>query len=282
MRGLVAVVVALAVASLSGCVELVGDEDPELEASANEAAKALEEHRSKVGHVSGVIVGADGVPLAGALIDLVTVAQVKSDDAGRFSFLDLAPGKYSLAAEAEDHLSSSTDVDVAAGQYTRPRLHLEALPAPQPYMTVERLDGYTDFSVLGINSYSCYCYLEGELAEEGLAEVVLEAAIDEYSSPLGGAYEFDWMFVAYSDDEDAEASANNESDEQEPTSSEFYGYDSSPMRVSIPGDEIIEGPDAFYAEFTPSGAVFSMGQSFTAFVSAFYHEGAAEDYTAFE
>jgi hypothetical protein len=283
MRGLVAVVVALAVASFSGCVELVGEEDPELEAAANEAAKALDEHRSKVGHVSGIVVGADGVPLAGALVDLVTVAQVRSDDAGRFSFLDLAPGKYSLAAEAEDHSSTTTDVDVTAGTYTRPRLELEALPDPEPYMTVHRLDGYSDPGVLGLNYYSCYCTLEGALDQDGLVEVLLEASIDEHGTPFDGASSFDWGFIATT-----EQSSGNESDDDpydsddEVEYSESYGYDNSPMRVTIPAEEVVEGAGTFYAQFYPANGLVTFGQPFTAFVSVFYHEGAAEDYTAFD
>lgn len=285
MRGLVAVVVALAVASFSGCVELVGDEDPELEAAANEAAKALDEHRSKVGHVSGIVVGADGVPLAGALVDLVTVAQVKTDDAGRFSFLDLAPGKYSLAAEAEDHSSSTTDVDVTAGTYTRPRLQLEALPDPEPYMTVHRLDGYADPGVLGLNSHSCHCTIDGPLDQDGLVEVLLEASIDEYATPMGGHSAFDWGFFATTQERSENESENGsdaDSDNDEVEYSESYGYDNSPMRVTIPGDEIVEDATAFYAQFYPSNGLVTFGQPFTAYVSVFYHEGAAEDYTAFD
>lgn len=267
MRGLVAVVVALAVASFSGCVELVGEEDPELQAAADEAARALEEHHNKVGHISGLVLGLDGEPLAGALVDLVTVAQVKTDDAGRFSFLDLTPGEYSLAAEAVDHVSSSVDLDVEAGQYTRPRLQLEPLPAAQAYTTIYRLDGYQDAGVLGSPGFfSCYCDMSGELDEEGLVEVLVEGEIYDQPSPFGGGYGFEWVFEAYNGNE----------------SSSVYGYHEAPMRHSVPAAEIVDGAYEFYARFAPSTSLVSFGQSFTVLLTAFYYEGAAEDYTAFE
>lgn len=266
MRGLVALVVALAVASLSGCVELVGEEDPELQAAAEDAAKALDEHRNKVGHISGLVVGLDGAPIAGALVDLVTVAQVTTDDAGRFSFLDLTPGEYSLAAEATEHLASSVDVDVAAGQYTRPRIELEVAP-DESYYEVHRLEGYRDFSLLGWGLMSCYsCSIEGELGGEGLAEVVIEGELGEQSGPFGGAYDFFWEF-----------SASNENE-----SSSFGGYEASPMRVSIPGDEIVEGADYFHGHFEPASSLVDFGQAFTVIVSLFYHDVAPEGYTGFE
>ena len=267
MRGLVAVVVALAVASFSGCVELVGEEDPELQAAADEAAKALEAHRSKVGHISGQVVGTDGVPIAGALVDLVTVAQVKTDEAGRFSFLDLTPGDYSLAAEAPEHLSSSLDLDVQAGQYSRPRVQLEAVPSPEPYLTVYRLDGYQQFGALAGDFFGCSCYIDGQVDPEGLAEILIEGEL-EHSSPFG-AYEFDWAM---------DLAAQNESSYE---SSYFGGHELSPMRVSIPGDEVIEGASEFYGYFSPATNLVDFGQAFTVIVTFFYHEGAPEDYSGF-
>lgn len=266
MRGLVAVVVALAVASFSGCVELVGEEDPDLQAAADEAAQALEEHRTKVGHISGQVVGADGVPLAGALVDLVTVAQVKTDEAGRFSFLDLTPGEYSLAAEATDHLSSSVDLDVRAGQYTRPRIELEVAPE-QAYFTTYQLDGYSEPGFIGTGNFlfSCDCYLYGEIDPEGLVEVLIEGQTEGHNSPFGSSYGFNWQF---------EAAGENESSYQS-------DYSETPMRVSIAGEDIAAGAQEFYGYFEPASSLVDFGEAFTVFVTLFYYEGAAEDYTAF-
>jgi hypothetical protein len=265
MRGLVALVVALAVASMSGCVELVGEEDPELQAAADEAAQALEHHQSRVGHISGQVVGADGQPLAGAIVDLVTVAQVKTDEAGRFSFLDLTPGEYSVAAEAIDHLAASTDLSVAAGQYSRPRIQLEPQPAPEPYFEVYSMEGYDQLNVLGLGMFSCYsCSFDGTLGEEGLAEVVFEARLHQ-SMPTGSR-DLEWLFAAYDANE----------------SSEFSGYEPSPMRITIPGEDIADGATDFHAHVSPGTSLVAMNQAYAARLSLFYYEGAPEGYSAFD
>lgn len=255
----------LAVAAFSGCVEFVG-EDPDLDAAAAEADQALADYQAKAGHISGTVSRADGTVLAGARVDLATVGQLKTDDSGRFSFLDLTPGTYALAVEATDYLSTRLDVDVLAGQFTRPDVRLEAIPAPEPYHTVHRLDGYTQVNALGSSLLGCSCTLEGAFDDEGLVEVLLEATVDHESTGLSAGYSFNWDFTASSEDD----------------SSNAYGYEMSPMRVSIPADELEADAESFYASFQPEANLIGLSQSFTAIVTVFYHEGAAEDYTGLD
>src|SRR5436853_5786430 len=92
MRGLVALSLVLTLASLSGCVSLVEDgSDPDLEAAAADADRALDDYQAKAGHIAGLVSDATGTPLVGALVDLVGIqSDVSTDDKGHFAFLDLA------------------------------------------------------------------------------------------------------------------------------------------------------------------------------------------------
>lgn len=269
MRGLVALCLSLAVAAVSGCVELV-DQEPEAQATqaaAEEAERLLDEYNEKAGHIAGTVTGADGLPIEGATVDLLTVQVAKTDGQGRFTFIDLAPGVYTVVVAAVDHLEARSDVEVAAGQFARPAVQLEAVPAPQPYSTVYRLDGYAEPFSTSFGFRSCYyCSLDGPLDPEGLSEILVEAEMGS-GGPLLRASTFEWGLEACSADE----------------CTYVNGYDQSPMRFSLLGEDVVAGAEHVHLYIEPyADFLVHFGQDFTAYLTAFYHEGAPEGYSAFD
>lgn len=269
MRGLVAVSFTLAIAALSGCVELVEGEDPDVDAAAAEADRLLDEYNDKAGHIAGTVLGADGGLLEGATVDLLTVQSARTDEAGRFSFVDLTPGLYTVIVNAADHLETRTDVEVAAGQFARPEVTLQALPSPEPYFTVFRFEGYADPAMTPFGFFGCYsCSVEGDLDPEGLTEIVLEAEMGPTQDPfLPPSSSFAWMLDVWNDEE----------------GSSTDGYEASPMHVHVLAEEFVEAPTQFYLGIEPQADfIVSGGQQFTSYLTAFYHQSAPEDYTAFQ
>lgn len=268
MRGMVASLLVLALASLSGCVSLVEDGDPDLDAAAAEAQKALSDYQAKAGHIAGVVTGADGAPIVTASVDLVGVADdVAADAQGHFAFLDLTPGNYTLAVSAPEYVEQQLAVFVQPGQFTRPAVVLEAIPAPEPYQTVSHFEGFTDISLLGLSGLSCYCYFEGDLVPEGLGELVLEGRVGDAWIGSDSLY---WNLDV--------APANESAEEW----SYFYGYGASPFSQSFLAEDLIEGPGHYHLRLEPDGGLMpSVDQTFEAYVTAFYHGVAPEGYTAF-
>ncbi len=268
MRGLVAASLALALASLSGCVSLVEDNgDPDLDAAAAQAEQALSDYQAKNGHIAGTVLdAAGGVPLVTANVDLVGVAtDLAVDSQGRFAFLDLAPGAYTLTVSAPDHLDQQFSVDVLAGQFTRPEVVLASTPPPEAYFTQTHFEGFTDINAFGF-ALSCYCDFDEDLDAEGLQEIVYEAQMDP--STATGDY-FSWSLELEPVAEDGEWSY-------------FSGYDSTPMRISILAEDLEEPAGHFYASLQPEGGLMvSMQQSFEGYVTAFYNAPAPEDFSAF-
>ena len=267
MRGPPAIALVLLLAGLSGCVSLVED-DPDAQAALAEAEQALEDYAPKTGHIAGTVTSAvDGLVVTTASVDVLGIANDLTADAqGRFVVLDLAPGTYELLVSAPDFLEQSLTVDVAAGQFSRPAVVLEAVPDPEPYYTVYRLDGFAELGTPFFGAFSCYCYMDGELDEEGLTEILIEGTMDP--SWTGAAPAFDWMFEAYSEANEDWTYASG-------------SHESSPMRVSLLAEEIVAQPSGFYLHAEPSSGLLlpAPQQAFTVVVSAFYYGAAAEDYT---
>ena len=267
MRGPLAIALVLLLAGLSGCVSLVED-DPDAQAALAEAEQAIDDYAPKTGHIAGTVTSAaDGLVVTTASIDVLGVADDLTADAqGRFVVLDLAPGTYELLVSAPDYLEQSLSIDVAAGQFSRPTVALEAIPDPEPYYAAYRMDGFSELGTPLFGSLTCYCHMEGDLDEEGLTEVLIEG--DMAPTWMMAPPAFDWMLDAYSE-------ANEDS-------SYAYGdHEPSPMRVSLPAEGLVEQPSHFYLHAQPSASTVapSLQQAFTVVVTAFYYGPAPADYT---
>lgn len=264
MRGPVALCLTLALAALSGCVELV-EGDADAQAAADEADRLLDEYNEKAGHIAGTVTGSDGLLLEGAVVDLLTVQSGKSDEQGRFTFLDLAPGVYTLVVSAPDHLESRTDIEVAAGQFARPSVALAAVPAPTPYYTVYSMHAYAEPAASFFGFTQCYsCSLEGTFDSEGLTEVLVEAELGEYQDPFFQSSSFMWSLETCGEE-----------------CSYAGDYRESPMRASVTED-LAPLAEHFHLMVEPQADfLVHSGQEFTAYLTAFYFGGAPEDFSAF-
>jgi len=269
MRGLVAVSLLLLLASTSGCVSLVDDNsDPDVEAAAADAQKALDDYQAKAGHISGTVTETDGTPLK-AVVDLLDVeAGHATDDKGRFAFLDLKPGTYVLQATAPDHLPLRLSVDVAPGQFAKPAVVLERVK-PAPYSTVFHFDGYQDIGTLGF-ALSCYCDFEDDMAFEGLEAAVLEAQAYE-SSPLpflAGAG-FEWQLESWDADGNSAYALDS------------YNYGESPLRADLAADDFAPEAVHWALHIAPDSGLADFQQAFDGYLTLFYYGPAPDGYTAY-
>lgn len=268
MRGLAIAVVAL-VSTLSGCVSMVEEGDPDLDAAAAEVQKAIDAYEARTGHIAGTVrSGLDGSPLLTASVDLPGVAEDLAADAqGRFVFLDLAPGDYTLTVSAPDFVEQQVTVAVASGQFSRPDVVLEAVPAPQPYYTTLRMDAYSEVGVLGFQSM-CACDAAGEFYAEGLSEVVIEAVMGDSFMPLPGPGSFYWGLYTYDAAHDWAFAS---------------GYGDDPLHVHLAAGDLMANATHYELNVQPDGGLTPHAQQlFTAYLTAFYHGPAPADFTAVE
>jgi hypothetical protein len=269
---LVLVPALLLLASLSGCVSLVEDgNDADLDAAADEASQAYSDYEARAGHISGTVLDGDGSPLAGALVDLVGIQEDLATDAkGRFAFLDLTPGVYTLSAQKDDFVSASTSVAVASGQFARPSLMLVSA-APAPYMTVFSFDGYQELSTLGFG-VSCYnCDMSDTMDAEGLTQAVLEADLGGSPTPFVQADGFSWYLESM--DEDGNTTYARDA---------YYEYTPAPMHEILDADEFTPGATRWVLHIEPTSSLqVSMQQQFHGFLSIFYNGPAPEGYSAY-
>lgn len=265
MRVLVAPALLLALAALSGCVSLVED-DPQLQEAAAEAQAAYSSYEAQAGHISGAVRDADGKPLVGALVDLVGVSTgLATDGKGRFAFLDLTPGVYTVAASMPGYLASSTSVEVVAGQFARPDFVLTP-EAPAPYYTVFHFEAFQQAGVLGI-PLDCYCDFEGDLDAEGLTQAVLEATVTEATTVFAGPG-FAWSLQSWDETQENVA---------------YVGADSpSPLYEVIEADAFAPAAIHWVLDIRPSGDVVTLDQAFDGYLTLFYNAPAPEGYSAYE
>jgi Carboxypeptidase regulatory-like domain len=153
----VAAAVLLLGALLAGC------SDPEPSALSDSAFDDLDlEVSATTGAIRGVVVDERIVPIAGASVALTGGAAEQaamSDDQGRFTFSNLAPGVYFLAAQAALHEPAQTSVDVVAGVAEPPvtKLLLTRLFTQEPFVEQVKNDGFIQCNQAGIVYASAPC-----------------------------------------------------------------------------------------------------------------------------
>jgi hypothetical protein len=155
MRAL-ALAVLLLSALLAGCAEAT---PPALSESAFDDLDV--QVTATTGAIRGVVVDERIVPIQGAKIALTgSVEQSATSDAqGRFTFSNLAPGVYFLAARASLHEPAQTSVDVIAGVAEPPitKLLLTRLFSQEPFVEQVKIDGFIQCNQAGIVYGSAPC-----------------------------------------------------------------------------------------------------------------------------
>ena len=94
------------------------------------------------GTVAGDVVSTDGLPIAGATVALLGVAELRTDEVGGFRFERVEPGTHRLQAVALGYQSHQQSVTVRAGETTGATVQLEPLASTDPYHEVVILAGH--------------------------------------------------------------------------------------------------------------------------------------------
>lgn len=105
---------------------------------------------AEFGAVSGTVVDEEAVPLAGVQVGLLErlEASARTDDQGKFTFSDVPPGHYRVAAQKLGYESAAREVDVQAGVVSEIQLPLKAVPiATEPLIVLQEKKGYIACSV---------------------------------------------------------------------------------------------------------------------------------------
>ncbi len=95
------------------------------------------------GAISGVVVDATITPVAGANVELKTLAMSAVTEAdGTFVFPELEPGVYFLEASAERYLMIQMQVTVTAGEVAKPVIQIPGDPTPLPFHQTITFSGH--------------------------------------------------------------------------------------------------------------------------------------------
>lgn len=273
MRVLVALPVVLVLSMMSGCVSLVEDGgDADLESAAAEGERAVEEYQVTTGHIAGTVADAGGLGIGGATVDLVGMQGGATTDAqGRFTFVDLAPGVYTLEAKAPGFVPTQASVDVKAGDFARPVLQL-APEAPAAYHEVFHFEGYSDVGLLGVG-VTCSCSFEGDLSE-GLDSAILEARLGAPNNPVPQADSFSWSLGSWNETGEDTVYADDSGD--------YDNQAASPMVVLLDADDFAPQAVHYVLDIEPQAPLGHLQQPFDGYLSVFYNGPAPEGYSAYD
>lgn len=272
----VASLLLLSMAALSGCVSLVedgGGSDQELDNALADAHHAYDDYQAQAGHISGTVLDGEGAAVPGAIVDLVGLQEdLAADDKGRFAFLDLAPGLYMVSAEAPGFLAASTSVEVQAGQFARPDLVLAAA-APAPYYTMFHFEAYQQASLFGFSA-GCMCDFEGDMDAEGLTQVVLEAQLGDASNPVTRADGFRWFLESWNETDGAAYAQDS--------ASSYDNEDAAPLHVILEAEDFAPGAVRWLLNIEPTSSLqVTAEQVFDGFLTFFYNGPAPDGYSAY-
>ncbi|HEX9816644.1 MAG TPA: carboxypeptidase-like regulatory domain-containing protein, partial [Candidatus Thermoplasmatota archaeon] len=135
---------------ISGCLS-AGEDTTTIVASDETAPpQAVAEFDESTGALEGVVTSDSLEPIGAVDITLDGSVSTSTDPFGHFAFSHLAPGTYSLAAQAPNYAPALTEVDVEPGRITTTNLLLVPIPGTQPYSTTIIHQGFWDCSVAAI------------------------------------------------------------------------------------------------------------------------------------
>lgn len=107
-----------------------------------------------VGAVSGVVIDDAVYPIPGASVAIVgRPLQAVADGDGLFSFLDIAPGLYTVQATKEGHATGLGTLNVKAGEVTKAVLMAPRLPYQAPYHVTHAFEEFRSASPLDGTRY---------------------------------------------------------------------------------------------------------------------------------
>ena len=239
---------AAAMALLAGCIS---DSAKTTDAVADEQGPGSPYIPIAVGAsesaVDGIVLSDSFQPLEGARLELRgegTEGGARtgtSDRLGRFAFLGLAPGAYTLVATREDHAAAFTRVEAAAGRAASVRLILSPLATETPYFTPPLLlKGYIGCGVgfSPVNPASCTNNL-GEDANHRVRFVVPVAA-----NLTGVQFEMTWTSRGDLSGRNLQARL------LEPAAAAFTAQGRSPLVVALEAENGTFTPQAQNLTFT--------------------------------
>jgi hypothetical protein len=127
-----------------------------------------------VGSIGGVVVNDERLPLGNAKVDLVELRETTTTDGGgRFAFLRVVPGTYTLRANAVGHQAAEQRVELSPGDELVVRLELRSIPSPLAYFETDIAELHHTcmvYTVLYVSHCTApYTTLYESLARQGVA-----------------------------------------------------------------------------------------------------------------
>jgi hypothetical protein len=250
----------LLTALLAGCAGGGGNDPPNGPTPADVDVDAA----SGRGAISGVVVDESIRPLADVAVELVAEGRnATTGEDGLFAFEDLEPGFYAMRASLPFFLSAQVTADVVAGQTAKVKVQLAADPAPRPYKTTYKHEGFMQVWG-GIGQYevenvgesgACDCRIYFQ-PDPGVSTFIFEATWEEPTPDPGGLAEYYWIL------EEPEGSMDE------------AGYCFSPCYARVSARQYSEG--LVMARLDGPDAWVEAQQPFDLFVTVFYN-GEAPD-----
>ncbi len=129
MRPAILAIILVSAIVLAGCAGT-----PAKSASATQPADPAVD----AGSIGGVVVDDERVPIADARVTLVeTKESTTADGGGRFVFLQVAPGAYTVRATAGGYQTGEVNVELGPGEDLVLRLELRLIPSPKAYFETD-------------------------------------------------------------------------------------------------------------------------------------------------
>jgi hypothetical protein len=272
-RGMRVVYLAVLVLApgLAGCSEEPGDR---ASASALEVPDVDVDPSSQLGAIAGVVVDEAIRPIEGATVRIKGLEGNRTTGAdGSFSVTDLAPGVYFVSITAARFLPTQTSTDVRAGEVADVRFLLQADPAPQPFHTTIKHDGFIDTSV-PLASYVV------DILLVDVANMTLCDCVWRFDSGNATTIVFEMAWESTSDPPTEPADLYYQMYEEDKQGITIQSeYVTSPYVVHLDREALWGNWTYFRVHFGGSSNWANLNQPFTAYATFFYNGEAPEGWS---